>query len=296
MFPSSEPLFNEAGFVHEIKWDGYRALAYLGHDVEVRSRNGHLLNSKFPDLISVLHSMSNRKMVLDGEIVSFNEEGIPDFSLLQHGAREAKGELVYVVFDLLYLDGDILCQRPWKQRRTYLNELTQESKALTLSPVFSHSREEVLEAVNNLGLEGVVSKHEHSPYLPGEHSLYWRKLKRVKTADCVLVGYLESGNSVRSLCLAQYSSDRELLYIGKAGSGLGETEKNFVKEASSLLNTSNCPVTNPPSIRDNIIWFQPKIVAEVEYLEFTPQFRLRHAVFRRFRWDKVPSQCVIGGE
>lgn len=296
MFPSSKPLLNEASFVHEIKWDGYRALVYLGHDVEIRSRNGHLLNSKFPELIAALRSFSNRTMVLDGEVVAFNEEGIPDFSLLQRGTGKIRGELVYVVFDLLYLDGDILCQRPWKQRRMYLNELTAESKRLTLSPVFSQTQQEVLKAVNDLGLEGVVSKCEHSPYLPGEHSLYWRKLKRTRTADCVVVGYLESGNSVRSLCLAQYRDDGELLYIGKVGSGLGETEIAFIKEASSLLMTSNCPVMNPPSNRYCITWLQPKIVVEVQYLELTPQFRLRHAVFHRFRWDKLPSQCVLGGE
>ncbi|NLJ75076.1 MAG: hypothetical protein GX331_08810 [Firmicutes bacterium] len=298
MFPSPKPLLDDAGFVHEVKWDGYRAMMYLidHNNVEIRSRNGRLLNSKFPEVISTIGTISKRTMVLDGEIVAFGEKGTPEFSLLQHNKWKETGQVGYIVFDLLYLDGESLCQLPWHQRRAYLDELAADLTWLTLSPVFYQPRQAVLDAVKSLGLEGVVSKSEQSPYLPGEHSLYWRKTKYKRTADCVLVGYFELGISVRSLCLAQYRENGELVYIGKAGSGLGDTERNFIQKASRILNISSCPVINPPSDEDRIAWFQPQIVVEVEYLEFTPQFRLRHPVFCRFRWDKQPNQCVLGGE
>jgi len=294
MLPVNQPLQAEGGYVHEIKWDGFRALAYLnGAEVYLASRNGHRLNERFPQIAAEL-AARNWRAVLDGELVAVGDRGEVDFSLLRSSSTVK--EVRYVVFDLLVWEDSMLCPRPWRERRDILEVLFVQERRLLLSPLLPGTLQECLELAKERGWEGIISKHEASPYLPGVRSSWWRKHKIRRTIDGVVVGIRCRGQAVRSLALGLILPGGKLCYVGNVGSGLRERDREFLQEASSLLRVEHPGVVNPPSQDGNWVWFRPHLVAEVEYLELTPQLRLRHPVFLRFRFDKRPEECSAAGE
>lgn len=160
MLPVQEPLGEEEGFIHEIKWDGFRALAYLqGGKVLLESRGGHSLNRRFPQIASFL-GQKEWQAVLDGEIVAFRPGGEADFSLLKSGSARM---ICYVAFDLLFLAGENLCPQPWQRRRALLEELVESAGPLLLSPLLPGSLGENLRRAREHGWEGIISKHRQSP-------------------------------------------------------------------------------------------------------------------------------------
>jgi bifunctional non-homologous end joining protein LigD len=293
MLPVDEPVPpNDEGFIHEIKWDGYRALAYLDErGATLESRNGRNLNSRFPNVAEALKELGIHAVV-DGEIVAFSKEGQVDFSLLR--SRKPDSRICYVVFDLLSLRGEDLCPRPWLERRQQLETMVQEQGRVFLSPLLPGSASECLTFAAEHRLEGIVSKLRDSPYLPGVRSRAWRKQKIRRSLDCILAGVRMGQGKVRSLAAAVYTKDRSLLYLGNVGSGFSESEMDFVRQAMDILpRAPRCPCLNPPQENGSWQWYQPLAVFEVEYSELTPAKRLRHPVFLRFRLDKEAKECVL---
>lgn len=294
MLPLNKKVDEESSFSHEIKWDGFRVLAYLEGEVILESRNGQVLNARFPQIPPALKTVG-QALVLDGEVVALGKEGKPDFSLLK-GNAAGRAPLLYVVFDLLFWRGKSICALPWRKRREILEDLLKRQEAVFLSPILEGDQSSCLELVTEAGLEGVVSKEVNSPYLPGQRSHYWRKQKRRRTLDCVVVGLRRKNGGVRSLCLALYNLDGTLCYVGGVGSGLGEAEMAFLPQAADLLARTTPAVINPPPSQDLVTWFEPHLVAEIEYLELTSSGKLRHPVFLRFRFDKEAQACLKGAE
>ncbi|NMB01595.1 MAG: hypothetical protein GX971_08805 [Firmicutes bacterium] len=295
MLPSESPLLDETGFLHEIKWDGFRALAYLdGDKVLLESRNGRSLNDHFPEVVKALQK-EEKHAVLDGELIALSLEGKVDFSLLRQ-SKLASEQVRFVVFDLLFLDGETLCAKPWLQRRDYLDNLIMGQGLIMRSPLLAGDLQTNLNFAKEQQLEGIISKHQDSPYLPGVRSAWWRKSKIRRSLDCVVVGLRLRDEKVRSLAVGLYQNDDSLLYIGNVGSGLGQDELVFLRESINLLAHNSPLVTNPPGGGVDWIWFKPHLVVEVEYLELTHQKRLRHPTFLRFRFDKIASECRIEGE
>jgi DNA ligase D-like protein (predicted ligase) len=293
MLPVAEPLTDETDFVHEIKWDGFRALAYLdGEQVVLQSRSGYSLNNRFPQIAAAL-AQRKWKAVLDGEIVALSGRGV-DFSLLKTAA--SGGQLCFVVFDLLVWKGEPLLAQPWCRRREELEGVITTGQGLLVSPLLSGNLQENLDWAKENHWEGIVSKHQHSPYLPGVRSRWWRKHRLISSLDAVVVGLRLRGSQVRSAALGLYGDDGALVFIGNAGSGLSARDRAFLREAVHLLAVDRPAVANPPPNDHSWVWFQPHLVAEVEYLELTPQLRLRHPVFLRFRFDKRPEECRLEGE
>ncbi|MCK9526702.1 MAG: non-homologous end-joining DNA ligase [Limnochordia bacterium] len=290
MLPANEPVpRDEVGFIHEIKWDGYRLLSYLdGGDVQLISRNGYSFNDRFPNLAEYLRK-KDLQAVLDGEVVALTKEGRVDFSLLQ--SRNSGIDICYVVFDVLRVRGEDLCPRPWFERRRRLEEMIQSEGPLLVSPLLSGSASDCLSFAIEQGFEGIVSKREDSPYLPGVRTSYWFKQKILRTLDCLLVGVKVDR---RSVAVAVYRGDGALVYLGNVGSGLGQGELGFLTEALETLGKlTECPCINPPRDAHQWTWCKPLLVLEVEYLEFTSSGRLRHPVFLRFRFDKEPQACLM---
>ena len=295
MLPVDQPLINETGFIHEIKWDGYRALAYLDQGaVSLESRNGRNLNARFPYLVRRLQE-NKAQMVLDGEVVAFTEEGRVDFSLLQQ-AQKSADQIRYVVFDVLYYLGENLCSKPWHQRRQYLDTLIEGEGLVFLSPLLPWDVQQCFSFAAEHQLEGIVSKQMDSPYFPGTRSPLWRKQKIKRDLDCIVAGLKVDCKGVRSMAVGLYQSNEKCLYLGNVGSGLGQVELDFLRKSVRLLASDHCPLLNPPKDDGSWIWFRPFLVAEVEYSELTPQKRLRHPVFLRFRLDKKPEDCNMDGE
>lgn len=292
MLPVEEPAPpDDLEFIHETKWDGYRVLAYLDGDVRLESRRGRNLNPLFPSVAERL-SQLGLQAVLDGEVVALNKEGQVDFSLLQ--SRCPKKRTCYIVFDVLFLQGEDFCERPWLERRKYLESVITNQGTVMLSPLLPGSAAESLSFAAEHHLEGIVSKDRNSPYLPGVRSPAWRKQKIRRSLDCIVIGVKMGKGRIRSLAAAVYRSDGSLLYLGNVGSGFSLRELDFIRKAIDILpRTPRCLCTNPPGAPGDWLWFKPLLVLEVEYTELTPAKRLRHPVFRRFRFDKEAKDCLL---
>jgi bifunctional non-homologous end joining protein LigD len=295
MLPLDQPLKEERGFIHEIKWDGFRVLAYLdGERVLLESRRGHSLNGRFPHLAEWLGSQGWQG-VLDGEVTAFDAQGRPDFSLLRRSPQPR--QVCYAVFDVLTWAGELLCSRPWLERRRVLERHVKAEGLVFLSPLLPGSLRDNLELAAEQRWEGIVSKQEQSPYLPGVRSAWWRKHKIRRSLEGVVFGVKCHSGEARSLALGLYLSDGRFWYVGSVGSGLGRREQEFLHHASGMLPAESPAALNSPANEDGSwIWLKPHLVAEVEYLEITPQLRLRHPVFVRFRFDKKPEECRLAGE
>lgn len=297
MLPVSEPVLpGEEGFIHEIKWDGYRVLAHLqAGKVNLQSRNGRYLNRYFPQLVEELGERG-LEAILDGEVVALTKEGRVDFSLLR-SSQGSTASICYIVFDLLYLHGEDFCPRPWLERRRQLENLISDQGSVLLSPLLPGSAADALAFIRENQLEGIVSKSRDSPYLPGTRSPYWRKQRVKKSLDCILVGAKIEGSSIRSIAVALYTADGSLFYLGNVGSGLTQRDRDFLRQAEGMLvegsGKHQCPCLNPPLNSISWIWYRPLVVVEVEYFELTQAKRLRHPVFKYFRFDKAPKDCIL---
>lgn len=291
MLPLDQPLRDEKGFIHEIKWDGFRVLAYLDRgEVLLESRNGHSLNQRFAQLLPELEKVGGTK-VFDGEVVAFNQEGEVDFSSLR--THRPLSPIFYIVFDLLFLEGEDLCAKPWFERRQCLDSIVSEDGLVRISPLLPDNLSSALAVAKGHGLEGIISKEKNSPYLPGSRSPLWRKQKFIKTLDCIMVGLKLMDDRIRSMAVALYQSEGTLFYLGNVGSGLSYKELSFLEQSLELLTSDQCPLVNPPVASEEWIWLKPLVVVEIEYLELTPAKRLRHPVFLRFRFDKDPKECTM---
>lgn len=284
-----------AAFRHEIKWDGFRVLAYHARgQVELESRGGFLLNDRFPSIVEAV-ALLDHPAVLDGELVAFDQHGRPNFSFLQQG-MPPDGSLRYVVFDLLHLGEDSLCPLPWESRRAILESYCTSGDTIIVSPLLAGDAATNLEFARQHSLEGIVSKERNAPYEPGRRSSSWRKQKIKQTLDCIVVGVKMAADRVRSFGAALYDGAGRLIYVGNVGSGLREGDLEFLQQAVDLLKVGLSPAVNPPAEGHLQIWFRPHLVAEIEYLELTSRLRLRHPVFVRFRFDKNARQCQLGAD
>ena len=241
--PADAP-FSGAGWLFEVKWDGVRAIAQVGETLSILSRNDNDITHKFPELAELSRLSSN--VVLDGEIIVM-KGGRPDFqavakrvqvSKLGDIEREARATpCTYVVFDILEKDGKSLTGKPLSERKGILRESLNDGEYVVVSSYVVGQGEAYYEAAAAKGLEGVVAKRLESPYRPGERSREWLKVKSVKTADCVVVGYTRgTGNRVDTfgaLLLGLNEKDK-LTFVGRVGTGF--TDKS--------LSRSNC---SPPS-------------------------------------------------
>ena len=180
---------DEPGWLYEVKWDGYRALAYLQNgSVEIRSRNNKSFNEKFYPITQALKQWPINAVV-DGEIVMVNEKGIPDFSGLQEWRSEADGQLTYYVFDVLWLDGKDVTQLPLTERKKLLESIVPDTKWIRMSKNYDATGKEFYSMVAKMDLEGIIAKKADSIYLPGIRSSDWLKIKTEKRQEAVIGGY-----------------------------------------------------------------------------------------------------------
>jgi bifunctional non-homologous end joining protein LigD len=316
---SADAPFNGDDWLFEIKWDGIRAIAYIGKEISLKSRNGREIIGQFPELKELAGLAPNT--VLDGEIIAMRG-GKPDIQeilpRLQAGNRNfpsARGHppATYIVFDILEVDGNPVISLPLTERREILKRRVREGGHVVLSvPIEGRGKDYYLAAVKR-GLEGVVAKRKNSLYEPGTRSPGWIKIKALKTCDCVIAGYTsgEGGRSSRfgALILGLYDnsgpspgngtlgSERKggtarLIYAGKAGSGFSDSA------LSALMDTFVGTTTATPQITGiehpgNIIWVEPRFVCEVMYQGLTHGRKLRMPRFIRIRSDKTPEECTI---
>lgn len=291
--------FDAEGWNYEIKWDGYRALAYLSNGkIEIRSRNNKSFNEKF---YPVHHALTKLKLnaVLDGEIIVAGEKGVSNFGKLQNWRSEADGELLFYVFDLLWYDGYSLMDLPLKTRREKLVSILPENETIRLSQSYTTSGIDFFEAAGKLNLEGIMAKKEDSVYIPGARSKDWLKIKVNKRHEVVIGGYTVNENTSKlfsALLVGVYTNGR-LHYTGKIGTGFNDkTQQEMMKLFKPLVQKKipfeEEPDVNKPSrFRPNppkaeVFWLKPQLVCEVSYTEITSDGVMRHPSFEGMREDK----------
>ncbi len=289
--------FDNADYLYEIKWDGYRGLAYLDRQTVIRSRNLTDLTPTFPELGSLHMQAACLPAILDGEIVVLNG-GVPSFSALQSRGRltdeerikkaAAKLPAVFIAFDVLYADGRPVIDQPLISRKRLLADMAAPGGSLLVSEYITENGIAFYQACTDKGLEGVMAKRLDSAYLPGKRSAYWKKIRHFKSADLIICGY-EPGrgaNLLGSLILAGWQ-EGVLTYRGKVGTGFTRQEQRRLMNLLAPLAVDKPPFLVPvKNDLRNPKWVKPVLVCEVHFAELTADGRLRHPSYKGLRPDK----------
>ena len=290
----------EGEWFFEMKWDGYRALSYINKDaVNIRSRNNKSFNEKYYPLYESLSDW-NINAVVDGEIVVVNEKGIPDFSALQLWRSEADGQLLYYLFDILWLDGVLLTGLPLEDRKAILASIIpKDHPHIRLSETLEDSGKEAFEFAQDLQLEGIMAKRRGSTYSIGKRTKDWIKVKTVKSQELVIGGYTlnEGTNKLFSALLLGIMQNGSFQFVTPVGTGFNKKMQEDILKKLKPYETADCPFStvpeynkpsrfrpNPP--KAEVTWVQPKFVAEIEYREMTSGGAIRQPSFKGLREDK----------
>ncbi|MEO6549487.1 MAG: DNA ligase D [Ferruginibacter sp.] len=301
--------FDEEGWQYEIKWDGYRAIAYVNKGkVELRSRNNKSFNEKFYAVFDVLKKLKINA-VLDGEIIVADDNGMANFGNLQNWRSEADGRLLFYVFDILWLEGKSLMPLPLSQRSALLKAYLPEDDIIRLSNTFKVSGIEFYATAEKMGLEGIIAKKSGSPYLPGDRSSNWLKIKTQSRQEVVIGGFTKnegSGKHFSSLLVGVYEEGK-LRYTGKIGTGFTDKlQKEMMDQFRSLIIktspfTSVPDVNKPSRFRPDppkalATWLKPELICEVSFREMTTDGVMRHPSFKGMRSDKKAGEVVLEKE
>ena len=281
------------GWLFEVKWDGYRALAYVRQgEAKLVSRNGNDLTGRFPTVAAaVVKAVKTPDCVLDGEVCALDEQGRPSFSAMQQGKPGTP--VVYEVFDVLEVEGSPLVDLPLRERRARLEKLLdRRSTAVRLSEVFEDGAA-LLDAAKAQGLEGIVAKRADSPYRQGKRTREWLKIKTHGRQEFVIAGYTKGQGRRRgrfgSLVLGTWQGT-ELACAGNVGTGFTDRDIDDLLPRLRSLETKECPfpvVPKMPKVKKaDVVWVKPELVAEVEFVEWTHDGRLRAPSFQGLREDK----------
>ncbi len=286
----AEKPFDGAGWLFEVKWDGYRAIAEVeAGKVRLYSRNGLDLEAAYPPVVSALAQLGH-DAIIDGEVVVLDERGRSSFQLLQGYGKSRKGPLVYYAFDLLALDGVDQRGQPLAVRKQRLQEILPASPHLRISEHVEEKGKAFFQAAAQQGLEGVMAKRAASTYQEGKRSRDWRKIKAKQTQSVVIGGFTQPRGQRKefgSLVLGVYEGDK-LIYAGHAGTGFTEKILADLRARLEPLVRPTCPFTQKPKSSTPARWVEPKLVCEVEFQNWTEDGSMRHPVYMGLRPDKAP--------
>jgi bifunctional non-homologous end joining protein LigD len=281
------------GWEFEVKWDGYRAIATVsGSEAVLTSRNGNDLTTRFEHVAKELaKAVKTPDAVLDGEVCALDDEGRSSFSAMQQGKPGTP--IVYYVFDLLELEGEPLVDLPLVERRKRLGDLLdRRNRTIRLSETFDDGNA-LLQAAKEQRLEGIMAKRLESKYAVGRRTRDWIKVKTHGAQEFVVAGYTKGtgrrASSFGSLVLA-YFQGGELVYAGNVGTGFNSREIDKLLDRLRPLRRDTSPFREVPKMpkvrKSDVIWVEPKLVAEVEFAEWTHDGRLRAPSYQGLREDK----------
>ncbi len=314
--------FDSPEHIFELMWGGIRAMVHVSDGVaHVKARNGRDLTPYFPELRVIAERLDAREAILDGEIVAADGEGHPAFELLrprlhtmataltaergqvaqlpvEFRLKKLAGSLTYVAFDILWLDGRSLLDRPLWQRKNRLHQVVTPGPEF--SPVDFVDNEGVafFEAVIERRLEGVVAKQKASRYTPRRRSKDWLEVRAFQAGNFVIGGYAIGGTHRRGepfsqLLLGAYDQGR-FEYVGAVSGGLTDKEARDLVELLHPLHAAASPFFDPPPLPRLIYWTRPDAVCRVRFSEWSPDGHLRFPIFSALRPDVAASECVAG--
>ena len=292
---------------YEFKWDGVRAVVFVeGGRARAQSRNLLDITASYPELAALGEALGARQLVLDGELVAFDAKGRSDFGLLQQrmkltgaAVRRMMQEVpvVFLVFDVLHVDGHSTMTLPYRDRRELLESLQLSGPSWQVPPYFPGDGDAVLEASVTQGFEGVVAKRLDSVYQPGRRSDLWRKVKNISRQELVVGGWTRGeGRREGELgsLLVGYHDDTGLRYAGHVGTGFTDKTLRELKTALKPLRRKDSPFVDPvpTAYAKKSTYVEPELVAEVEFTEWTRDSKLRHPSFKGLRPDKAARDVV----
>jgi bifunctional non-homologous end joining protein LigD len=283
------------GWEYEPKWDGYRALGYVrGGEARLVSRNGNDLTERFASVArELVQALRTPDAVVDGEVVALDAHGKASFSAMQQGSTQ----LAYEVFDLLEADGEPLVELPLTERRARLGKLLARNPVVQLSGSFADG-EALLEAAREQGLEGVMAKRAASHYREGRRNREWLKIKTHGRQEFVICGWTKGqgrrSGSFGALVLGVHrGGDWE--WVGNVGTGFRERDIDELLAKLEPLRREEAPFPVVPKMpkvkKGDVVWVEPRLVAEVEFAEWTHDGHLRAPSFQGLRDDK-PAEDV----
>lgn len=282
-------------WIYEIKYDGYRVMAFVQNKkAKLLSRNGKDYTQKLKHLANALEKLDAENFVVDGEVVVFDENGKSDFGKLQNALKTAPKTLVYVVFDILALNGEDLRRKPLINRKKQLEMLVFKADKHIVYSNYVENGEKAFDFAKEYMLEGVVAKKKEALYCGGR-SEDWLKIKCGRGQEFVIGGYTTTDkNKVLSAVLVGYYSNQKLIFVGKVGVGFSDSEKISVSKKLKGLIRKTCPFSKCPNIK-NAFWVSPKLLAQIEYTEITKDGYLRQPRFIGLRCDKPAKKVVLEG-
>ena len=307
-----EDPFDNPQWLFEIKWDGYRSVAFLdGGKARLVSRNQNDMTSQYPELRDLPNYVRARTAVLDGEIVALDDSGRPSFSLMQQrtgisgAGRKVKAAdrsvpIAYYVFDLLYLDGYDLTRVDLEKRKELLAGIIAGNGLVRYSDHHLEQGVALFEAAKQQGLEGIVAKRRNSCY-EQKRSREWLKMKITRRQECVIGGYTDPRGSREhfgSIILGLYDEKGRLLHVGQAGSGFTEKTHEDMWRLLQKLKTDKNPFVNKVESTRGTHWVKPELVAEIKFTEWTHEtadggLKMRAPVYQGLRSDKPARECVF---
>jgi bifunctional non-homologous end joining protein LigD len=307
--------FDAPDWLFEIKWDGYRAVAFLENGkLRLVSRNQNELTPRYPELKDLPKFVHAKTAILDGEVVALDDEGRASFSLMQQrtgfrpggrrGAVNADVPVLYYAFDLLYLDGYDWRKVPLEERKKKLKSLLMTGEHVRYSDHYEKQGKALFEMARAKGLEGILAKKRDSIYQE-RRSSEWLKIKIRHRLEAVIGGYTEpEGSRARfgSIVLGLYDKQGRLIHVGQAGSGFDQKSLEEVWKLLKKRETKKNPFYGEVEALREVYWVKPELVAEIEYAEWTDGTnagsgpKLRAPVFMGLRDDKNPQDCVLEAE
>lgn len=298
------------GWAAEVKFDGMRIVAAVGdpdQPLRLDTTRGLDAAARFPELAGLPAALAPHRVILDGEVVAFDDAGRPSFGQLQHRMHLAKPAEIarvaaqipvrYMIFDILWLDGEDVTSRPYLERRELLFETVSPGEAWLVPAHHVDGGADLFKAAREQGLEGIVVKRVDSPYVAGARKPWWLKVK-VRPRQEFVIGGWQEGEGGRSgqlgSLLVGFYEDAELRFAGKVGTGFRGPELARLGGLLAELATDDCPFEPPPPRPVSRVahWVRPALVAEVTFAEWTSSGTLRHPSYVATREDKDPRDVV----
>ncbi|MDQ6816941.1 MAG: DNA ligase D, partial [Actinomycetota bacterium] len=297
----------ESQWSFEVKWDGVRAIAYIQPGrLRLESRNLNEITDAYPELRGLVRAAGMRELVLDGEVVAFDDQGRPSFERLQRRMHVTSPSavrrlmsshpVVYAIFDLLYMDGRSLMDLPYSERRARLEALDLSGAAWRMPGAHAGMGTKLLEATRLQGLEGIVAKRLDSRYEPGRRTGAWVKVKNMRRQELVIGGWLpgEGRRAERiGALLVGYYDGGEFRYAGRVGTGFTDKVLEDLVRRLAPLRRKTSPFSSAPKLPREAVFVEPCLVAEVEFREWTNDGVLRAPSYKGLHVDKAPREVGL---
>ncbi len=297
--------FDSPDCIFEVKWGGVRAIAAVQADrVRLHGRNLRDLTPLYGELNVLPQCLAAEEAVVDGEIIAWGAERLPAFELLRPRllrpdvpvSPPRRSPVIYLVSDLLAIDGQWLFDRPLLERRNLLHTTLTPNRFVQVADFVREEGVAFFEAAASYGLEGIIAKDVHSAYLPGERSPAWREVRATLAGQFVIGGYSFGGgrrkDPISTLLLGAYRGER-LDFVGQISVGCTDREARQLIDLLTPLHTKRPPFAQTPEVGRIIHWCRPELACHVRYSEWGPDGQLRFPVFVSPRPDVPPEECIV---